>query len=298
MKWLPWDRLQLDPSVDGGWRVSKQKIFFDTHRTYKRKISWGPLYHKNGALFHSGNIDQKLTFIENLAEQNSKVHESSTIALFDFQQNDSTFGDNLESRYEGFEYHPYKADISDFIDDLSSFRELIRAGNAGSGYIEPPNRKVLTLLLNLDSSHLSQIQGNPRLRTQFKNLLEDSERDRIHLILMCGFADEMPSGCVPALDWIVYLGERNKQYAKKRHSDLPEGYYSFAQVHIGSHYSPHEKRLMAVHPLKFTPSEWLIAEKEKLDEEDAAYERFLETLNDGSEDVDKINESLLQEGTI
>lgn len=287
MKYLPWDRLQLDASIDGGWRVTKQKILFDVFRTYKRKLRWGPLYLKNGALFHGGNIDHKLTFIETLVSQNEKVKDSSTIALFDFNNNLINFAEKLEQENEGFEYHPYEESIEKFLTDLVEFRSIIQNANKGSGYIEPPNRKVLIVLIDLDKERASQIQANPRLRALFKSLIQDSERERIYVIPLMSFSDEMPVGVLPILEWIVYLGERNMLHAKKQHSDLTEGYYSFAQQHIGSHFSQHEKRLMAVHPLKFSPSEWFIAEQKKLNDEDAAYEEFLNALDDGSESDDK-----------
>lgn len=284
MRYLPWNRLQLDSDVDGGWRVTKQEIVFSLYRTYKRKLFWAPLYQKNGAIFHGGDTDVKLTLIKNFAEQSKDSAESATIALFDLKGSHKEVGGSLEEQFLSFEYHPYEDSLEQLLEDLYKLRQEIRTKNLGSGYLEPPNRKVLVVLLDLDEDLVHDLELSLRSRELLRDLLLNSERERLYILPMSSRAAGVPGEIMRALDWSIYLGDENRGFAKGFHKNLDESYYSFSQVLIGTHYSKHEKRLAAVHHLEFTPSEWYLQERKQLQEEDAAYEKFLQALDDGTED--------------
>lgn len=282
MKYLPWNRLQIDSAIDGGWRVSKKDVNFSLFRTFKRKIYWVPLYQSNGALMYGDLPEQRDATLRNFAEQSKRMAESTTVALFDLSGEQKELGAELEEQSLAFEYHPYEDNLEQFLEDLNDLRTSLRNKNKGSGYLEPPNRKILTIIFELNETLIQELELSLRSRELMRDLLLNSDRERLYLFPIASSASRMPGEIMRAFDWIVYLGEENKGFAKGLHKKLEEAYYSFSQLLIGTHYSKHEKRLTPVHPLKFTPSEWHLAQKEKLEKEDAAYEEFLNALDDGT----------------
>lgn len=282
MKYLPWNRLQLDSAIDGGWRVSKKDTKVSLFRTFKRKIHWNPLYQSNGGLFYGDQIDQRDTLLRSFAEQTKKIVESTTVAFFDLSGDHKELGSELEDLSIAFEYHPYEDNLEQFLEDLNDLRTSLRNKNKGSGYLEPPNRKVVTVIFELNEKLINDLELSLRSRELMRDLLLNSERERLYLFPIASAASRMPGEIMRALDWAVYLGEENKGFANGLHKKLDEAYYSFSQLLIGTHYSKNERRLTPVHPLKFTPSEWNLAQKEKLEKEDAAYQIFLNALDDGT----------------
>lgn len=280
MRYLPWNRLQLDPAIDGGWRALKQEVFLKPYRTFKKKLLWSPLTHKNGALFYGDDSEQRLTFLRALASQSKDFGNSGTIALFDLRCRLKDLGEELETKSKNFEYHPYKDTVEQFLEDLYKFREDIREAAKTTPI---SNRKVLMILIDLDSESAQKLGFSFRGRELLQDLLSNSENERIYIFTLAKDLSELPGESLRATEWAVFLGDTNRKEALKEYKNLQEGYYSFGQVQIGTCYSKHEKRLVSVQPLEFTKSQWLKDHEEQLRSEDEDYENFLNTLNDGTE---------------
>lgn len=279
MRYLPWDRLQLSPAVDGGWRALKQEVFVRPYRTFKKKLLWSPFTHKNGALFYGDHQEQRATFIQTFATQSKEFGTSGTVALFDLKGELAELGDELEKTSTNFEYHPYKDSLEQLLEDLFKLREEIREASKTATTV---NRKILLILIDLDTDSARQLGISFRSRELLQELLSDSENERIYIFTLAKDVDDLPGESFRATDWAIFLGDANRKEALAAYKNLEEGYYSFGQVQIGTCYSKHEKRLLSVQPLDFTPSQWLTDHEAKLKAEDEDYENFLKTLNDGS----------------
>jgi hypothetical protein len=272
--------LQLDSAVDGGWRALKQEVFVRPYRTFKKKLLWSPLTHKNGALFYGEDAEQRLTFLRTLATQSKDFGSSGTIALFDLKGELEEIGVELESTSKNFEYHPYQDSLEQLLEDLFKFREEIREA---SKIAAPGNRKVLMVLINLDAASALQLGITLRSRELLQDLLSDSEDERIYIFTLSRNLEDLPGESLRSTEWAVFLGETNRKEALAAYKNLEEGYYSLGQIQIGSCYSKHETRLVSVQPLEFTRSQWLKDHEEQLKSEDDDYEAFLRSLDDGTE---------------
>jgi hypothetical protein len=280
LRYLPWNRLQLDPAIDGGWRALKQEVFVRPYRTFKKKLLWSPLTHKNGALLYGEDSEQRLTFLRTLASQSKDFGNSGTIALFDLKGKLKDVGEELEAKSKNFEYHPYKDTLEQLLEDLYKFREDIREA---AKTIPISNRKVLMILIDLDTESAQKLGFSFRGRELLQDLLSDSENERIYIFTLAKNVEDLPGESLRSTEWAIFLGDENRKEALKEYKNLQEGYYSFGQVQIGTCYSKHEKRLVSVQPLEFTRSQWLKDHEEKLRVEDEDYDNFLNTLNDGTE---------------
>jgi hypothetical protein len=280
LRYLPWNRLQLDPSVDGGWRALKQEVFVRPYRTFKKKLLWSPLTHKNGALLYGEDVEQREIFLRTLAIQSKDFGTSGIIAFFDLKGDLKEVGEELEATSKNFEYHPYEGTLEQLLEDLFKLREQIREASKN---VPVSNRKVLMVLIDLDSESAQKLGISFRGRELLQDLLSDSENERIYIFTLVKEFDELPGESLRSTEWVIFLGDANRKKALKAYKNLEEGYYSFGQIQIGTCYSKHEKRLISVQPLEFTRSQWLKDQEEQLRSEDEDYENFLKTLNDGTD---------------
>jgi hypothetical protein len=280
VKYLPWNRLQLDPAIDGGWRALKQEVFIRPYRTFKKKLLWSPLTHKNGALLYGNDVEQRSVFLRTLAKQSKDFGNSGTVALFDLKGDLNEIGTELEAMSKNFEHHPYKDSLETLLEDLLEFRNNIREASKSAPV---SNRKVLIILIDLDAESAQKLGFSFRGREILQDLLANSEDERIYVFTIAKELEEIPGESLRSTEWAIFLGDENRKQALKAYKNLSEGYYSFGQVQIGTCYSKHEKRLVSVQPLDFTVSKWFKDNKEKLETEDRDYEEFLNSLDDGTE---------------
>lgn len=280
MRYLPWNRLQLNTAVDGGWRALKQEVFLKPYRTFKKKLLWSPLIHRNGALFYGDDSEQRLTFLRTVAEQSKNFGDSGTVALFDLKGRLKDLGEELEIKSKNFEYHPYKDSLEQLLEDLFEYREKIREAAKTESI---SNRKVLIVLIDIDTESAKKLGFSFRGRELLQELLSDSENERIYLFTMAKDLSELPGESLRATDWAIFLGNENRKEALSEYKNLSEGYNSLAQVQIGTCFSKGEKYLISVQPIKYTESQWMKDHKAKLKAEDEDYENFLKALNDGTE---------------
>ena len=280
MRYLPWNRLQLDSAVDGGWRALKQEVFVRPYRTFKNKLLWSPLTHKNGAIFYGGDSEQRSIFLKTLDTQSKDFGSSGTIALFDLKGDLKEIGAELELSSKNFEYHPYQDNLEQLLKDLFKLREEIREASKTAASV---NRKVLMVLIDLDAASALQLGITLESRELLQDLLSDSENERIYIFTLAKNIEDLPGESFRSTEWAVFLGDANRKEAIAAYKNLEEGYYSFGQVQIGTCYSKHEKRLVSVQPLEFTRSQWLKDHEEQLKSEDDDYEAFLNALDDGTD---------------
>lgn len=280
MRYLPWNRLQLDSAVDGGWRALKQEVFVRPYRTFKKKILWSPFTHKNGALFYGEDKEQRETFLRTFATQSKDFASSGTIALFDLKGELKELGAELESNSKNFEYHPYNDSLEQLLEDLFKLREEIREASKTALNF---NRKVLMVLIDLDTTSAQKLGISFRSRELLQDLLSDSENERIYIFTLAKNVEDLPGESLRSTEWVIFLGDANRKEALAAYKNLEEGYYSFGQIQIGTCYSKHEKRLISVQPLDFTRSQWLKDTEQQLKAEDEDYEAFLSALNDGTD---------------
>lgn len=280
MRYLPWNRLQLDSAVDGGWRALKQEVFIKPYRTFKKKLLWSPLTHKNGALFYGDDAEQRNIFLKTLATQSKDFGSSGTIALFDLKGELKEIGSELELKSKNFEYHPYQDSLEQLLKDLFKLREEIREASKTAPSV---NRKVLMVIIDLDAASALQLGITLESRELLQDLLSDSENERIYIFTLAKNIEDLPGESFRSTEWAVFLGDANRKEALAAYKNLEEGYYSFGQVQIGTCYSKHEKRLVSVQPLEFTRSQWLKDHEEQLKSEDDDYEAFLNALDDGTD---------------
>jgi hypothetical protein len=286
LRYLPWNRLQLDSAVDGGWRALKQEVFLKPYRTYKKKLLWSPFTHKNGAVFYGEDVEQRLTFLRTLATQSKDFGSSGTIALFDFKGDLKEIGDKLETESKNFEYHPYGDTLEQLLEDLYKLRSDIREAAKAA---PTSNRKVLMILIDLDADSAQKLGISFRGRELLQDLLANSENERIYIFTLSKNVEDLPGESLRSTEWAIFLGDANRKEALSAYKNFEEGYYSFGQVQIGTCYSKHEKRLISVQPLEYTRSQWLKDHEEQLRSEDEDYENFLKTLDDGVDEVDSLN---------
>lgn len=285
MKFLPWNRLQLSSDIDNRNRVFKQQVSFRLYRTYRVKVSWSSFFYNNLALFYGDNQHEKELFIRNMAHQSRRFSASSEIALFDLHDCMSDLGEELETEYPSFQYHPYKASLFSLLGDLLKLREEIKTKTRKLGLIETSSRKLLFVLLPLNTDDLHILRNDTPARTAFKSLLQNSSNERIYMVPVVAQASTFPKELEKELHWAVYLGESNSNHCRNvAHSTMRDGHYSILQTIIGVAYFRNQDRLVILHPLEFTPSQYYIEREEQWRREDEAYAKFLDTLDDGTKE--------------
>lgn len=283
MKYIPWDRLQLDSSLNLGNRVFKQSVSFSVYRTFKRKVNWTPMIMNNGAIFHNGNNDHIDNFIEPIIKQSKKFEESVSIAMYDLTDGDNSRFETLEEKNRVFTYHPYKNDLQTFLKDFIIFRKKIKEKSKALGLVEPTSRKVLIPIIILDESHVKWLSTNKDFINVFYNFLTESSLERIYPFVIAPSARDFPLGLVKALQWSAFLGSDNSMFCRTElYPDFEDSYYSIRQIVIGTVYIKNATRLTTIHPYEFTPSEYYFKKKKQLEDEDSNYKKFLDMLDDGT----------------
>jgi len=282
MKYLPWNRLQLDSQLNNGNRVSKQSVSFSVYRTFKKKMSWTPMIMNNGAVFYGEDETQIDDFLETILSQSKKFEESVTIALYDLREHQNNAFEALESKYRVFEYHPYKSDLKTLIKDFVIFRNEIKEKTQALGLVESPHRKILIPIFLLDNDQVS-VLSNDKLSKIFQHFLTESSFERIFPFVIAPFAESFPEDIVKAFQWSAFLGSDNASVCRKKiYPDKEDSFYSIRQIVIGTLYTRLTARLTVIHPYKFTPSEYYFKKEQQLKDEDENYNKFLDMLDDGT----------------
>lgn len=282
MKYLPWDRLQLDSQLNNGNRVSKQSVSFSVYRTFKKKMSWTPMIMNNGAVFYGEDETQIDDFLETILSQSKKFEESVTIALYDLRERQNNAFEALESKYRVFEYHPYKSDLKTLIKDFVIFRNEIKEKTQSLGLVESPHRKVLIPIFLLDNDQVS-VLNNDKLSKVFQHFLTESSFERIFPFVIAPFAESFPEDVVKSFQWSAFLGPDNASVCRKKlYPDMEDSFYSIRQIVIGTLYTRLTTRLTVIHPYKFTPSDYYFKKEQQLKDEDENYNKFLDMLDDGT----------------
>lgn len=273
-------RLLLNPQNSPGVRASKVQVNFKLYRTFRKFLYWSPVTHDNMALFYGENENEKNLFVKNIVEQAYKNVGSVEIAFYDFNGNSKEIGVALNNVYENFFiYREYPESFEVLVNDLIKFRSIIRENNVGTGFLEPIDRKFVFMFV--DVTNVDLLKENEKTINDFVDVVKNSFRDRLYVIPIARNAFNVPVKIHESLDWATYLGLDNAKYVKELHSSLEDGYYSVKQLIIGATFNANDKRLQIIHPLKYTPSEWQISKENRLNAEDEAYKKLLDSLDDG-----------------
>lgn len=288
MRYFEWDPLQLSAEIDSGIRVAKQSISFDLFRTYQRKLSWTPLVYKNFGLFY-GNLDsQKIAVVESMALQSKNFHQSVHIGLYTFSDTsveELDVWDGLEEQYKSFFHHRFENNLQKFLSHMKDLRDNVEKQSSKFGMIEPSNKIIHCILLDLGEKELRELKL-PHIRQMMMELLNDSSFQRFYIGLFSRSATDVPLNIHHSIDYAAYLGSENDKYCRDIHKDTDESEYSRQQILIGTAWLSNNETMFNIHPLKFTPNEAYIEVQKRLDDEDEAYMRFLNSLDDGTVKTD------------
>lgn len=283
MKFLPWDRLQQDSSNNFGNRVVKASVRFDFLRTYRRRISWDAVNFKNAAYFHNNDEKEIASFFENLLKQSKEFSGSVSLSLYHLSLTPEPALEALEGDSTTFRYHHYKESLKTLLEDFGKFRKEVGEENFKLGYVDAPFRKVLIPIIMLDETHVQILRNDEKVLKMMVSLLTRSNSQRIYPFLYTAYSKSLPHELLRVLDWAVYIGSENSVHARDvLYSDKKESFYSIRQQVIGVASHIKSKYLIVAHPYKFEPSPFYVKEMERKRIEDENYERYLDTLNDGT----------------
>lgn len=281
MKFEPWDKLQLNGSITGGQRVRKNEVFYKLYRSYGQKIVWSPLFLTNGALFYGDSKEEVKTLVENLAIQNKEFYQSSAIHFYDFTDEWSKLEEHETSK-SGFYYHPYRETIESFAENMIQHFNLIKDKMQEGRLTEPINKKIDIVLIHISKEDKIKLKNDLKLMKLLKDVIENGYKFRIYPILVSEKIVGIQPDLVKNLQWISFIGKNNMDISERIFSRIESGYRSINQKVIGTCYNKNNSNLLPIHPLKFTPSEWWLEKQKILEKEDKEYNKYLETLNDGT----------------
>lgn len=281
MRYREWDPLQLSSSIDSGARVVKQSVFFNLFRTYRYKVTWNPISYENFGIFYGTRPDQKMSIVESIAKNSEKFHQSVNISLFSFNDNNAKRWIELEQKHPSFFYHPFPRSLSFFLTELLNFKKAIEEKSKLNKVIEPTNKVLHLVLLDLSEDEVDELKQHSGAFLLFKQLLVDLYYQRIYIGFFAKNAQDFDKDFHKLLDFSAYLGTDNDSYCRDIHSGIEENEYSRRQILIGTGWDKVSQKLINLHPLDFTPNEAFIQAEEKFKEEDEAYMRFLQSLDDG-----------------
>lgn len=282
MRYHKWEPLQLSSEINSGRRVVKQSVSFDLFRTYSRKVSWTPLAYNNFGIFYGNLKKQKVEIIEAMVKKSNKFHKNVNIPLYTFSKDENTsIWEDLEQKYSSFFHHQFEEDFGLFLQEINNFNQIIRDKAQAERVIEPVDKVLHMVLLDIDEEELRllNLPGNKEL---FMNMLTDFYYQRIYVGLFIKNAESLSEEFHKALDFSGYLGNENDDYVRSLYDTAGENEYSRQQILIGTGYSKNSHQLLNLHPLVFTPNKEYLEAQQKFIDEDKAYMKFLNSLDDGS----------------
>lgn len=278
MKYLPWDRLQLDPSLHNHSPVKKAEIVYPLYKSFRSSFAHIPYFHKNLAIY-AADQKQREEVLQNLSKDNDPVQRFATVAVFDPSYMLSQVGNQLEQENTGFEYHEYQASFATLLQDLVTFRNEIRDKTRAVGFAESYHRRIYTIVLNLDDAMEHELRTVPHIQHLFQQLLTDVSSENMNIIMIAGniFLPVRPFLDMFSQD--AFLGEEHMDFALDFFAELDEGSISVMQEHIGWGRRIHSPRLTSLHPRKYTPSQWVQEREAAIAAEEDTYAKFLASLS-------------------
>lgn len=274
----PWDPLQLSDEIDSGARVRRNSVNFELFRTFRRKVMWTALAHKN-AVFFLDEPSESISYVRLLLEQAKKDPIGSvTLAWYAFNDDYEEELLQVDDENPEFTYHPYSDSIEHFLTSLIEHRAEIRRKTAEEGLLEAPNKMNQIILFQVGEKELEDLRSPVRLK-MFKSLLEDSGNSRIYLFPFFGDAREVPRTLFKSLDQYFFVGDNNSEFARNElYPDWEVTANSFAQLLIGYGVSSPEEKLVSLHHRKFVESSWSVKNRESIKTEENLYREYLESL--------------------
>lgn len=280
--YLPWDVLQLNEDIDGGWRTYKNSIALQFYRTYRRSITWRPVIKDNMAYFYNTNEHLKEIIELWIKQVNKKCSQSVELEFYNFDNQNKEYLLNLDKEYPFFGYHPFPAPIKTLITELQQYRERIKELSLDYEYHEPPNKKLVFIMIHLTEKQKIELKNNIILTKQFINLIKESYNQRIYITLYSANTQNLPPDIIKAFDFAAFIGEENsKKCTEEYYSNKTIGQYSVRQEQIGMLYDKDERYLIPAYHRKYTPSAYQKAQEEYKKKEEKTYREFLSSLSNG-----------------
>lgn len=291
MRYREWDPLQLSYTIDSGIRVVKQSVSFNLFRTYRHKITWTPMIYSNFGLFYGKIESQKEAVVELFAEQSKKFHQSVHIGLFTFGKSSGSqekeVWNGLEDKYKAFFHHPFEQSLEELLALLIRLRNEIEEKSIHSRMIEPSNKVLQFIFLDLGEKEIEELK-NPKVQEMLEDLLHNSYFQRMYVGVLAKNADSLNHSTHDLFQFAAYLGKENDEYCRDIHKDADESEFSRQQILIGTAWTRDSNRMINLHPLKFTPNEKFIQAQQRFEEEDKAYIKFLNSLDDGTDKMTEV----------
>lgn len=279
MKYLPWDRLQMTTSIHNHAPVRKTELVYPLYRGFHSSFAHVPEYHRNLGVYTADHAD-KVELLENFIKDNDPVQRFATVALFDIPGTLADDGNRLEALGAGFEYHEYRADFATLLADLLAHRDQVRLDTHAAGMAQSYHRHVYTVIFHVDTQIARQIRAVPKVQAAFQELLLHSTDENLNFVMLTDGVFMQHRKFFDLFDQEVYLGEENMDFALEFFDTLDEGNISMMQQHVGWGRRRLSTRLTALHPRKYTESQWLQERNAAIAAEEEAYAAFLASLRD------------------
>ena len=281
-----YEDLGLSTASDAFQRASKQSVGFSLFRIFRGRIKWSPMTTDNLALFYGNNIPQRDAFISSIVKQVNKVSDSANIYLIDLTGDLLSLSESLtKTNRDSFTYKHFTGDLEGILKRLTVFRDEVRNTTKKERVIELTNRKLSFVFVNMSNEDAEILNKSEDARILIKDLITNSYRERLYFVPIVPYASKFPKDILETFQWCGFLGNENAKLCREElYPNMREGLYSIRQIISGIVFSNTHKTLVMIHPMKFTPSEWHIKREQQIKDENKAFNKFLEALDDGSID--------------
>lgn len=280
--------LGLDRSLDPYHRAVKQEVTFKLFRVFTGNIYWSPFVAKSIALFYGEDTVQRDQFVYNIINQSKKFKESVNTHIVDLTGELKTVVEELgKHRGNLFTYKHFLNDVNSIVEvleKLKEYRDDVRAETAELRVLEQAHRRLSIVFLNLSREQMIEIKGSQYLTSLLKDLMNFSDRERLYVVPITPSADVFPVDILKEVEWAGFLGDTNYKICKQLYPKKKESVYSKKQHFSGIVFSNSHRFLVVVHPLVYTPSTWGLEKERQIKNENEAFEKFLQSLDDGSID--------------
>lgn len=279
MKYLPWDRLQIDDTLYNHAPVRKAEVVYPLYKGFHSMFAHVPYYHRNLSIY-TATHDDKIDVLQNFAQDNDPVQRFATVALFDFTDTLQETGEALEAQQRGFEYHPYHASFETLLTDLLILRDSIRQQSRAAGLVQSYHRRIYTILLHLDAPQVAELRTTPILQQMLHDFMTNSADENLYGVMLTNSIILEEAAFFEMFDQAAFLGEEHMDFALDFFTHLDEGNISMMQEHIGWGTRKNSARFTSLHPRKYTPSQWVREREAAIAAEEEAYAKFLASLSE------------------
>lgn len=286
MQFIPWDPLQLDKNIDSRHGISLLHLRWDLFSSAKRrKIQFIPSIMKNGVIF-SDDKTQFITMIQHFLKKQKEFVNDVDYRYYCFSDDEFK---NIE-KLENTSLDTFKAicypdlGISNFLDDMTNFRDNMKDQLEELNVIEPITKRLSIIFLRLTNEDLLKILTSVAAQARIENLLQKSYDERVFLILMLDDARIVPDKWFNNFfDAMFFIGDSNMNTCEKHYHDLHTGQLKIMDIRIGTSYTKEYEFLIPLYDLNRKDNQAYINARQRKKDFLDDYEEFLESLDDGDD---------------